>query len=115
MHTTGDIARDLVDRVALCRLQFRKTRFDDQRVERIAAALGAREIPHDRMGVAENGERCLESRRHGAVCNSMRNNHFNAVQVMPPLRCFKGAARKMIPLKWVGQLWQIFRHEYARS
>lgn len=90
MHLRRDVARDLVDRVALGRGQFGEARFDDQFVERIAAALCARQIAHNRMGIAENGERCLESGRHGTVCRSMRDNHLDAVQVMPHLRCFKG-------------------------
>ena len=94
MHLCGDVARDLVDRIALGRRQFGKARFDDQFVERIAAALGARKIAHDRMGIAENGECCLESGRHGPVCRSMRNSHLDAVQVMPRRRRFKGSCVK---------------------
>ncbi len=94
MHLCRDVARDLVDRVALGRRQFRKPRFHDQFVERIAAALGARQIAHNRMGIAENRERCLEFGGHRPVCRLMRNRRLNAVQVMPPSRCFKGCCVK---------------------
>ena len=94
MHLRGDVARDLVDRVALGGRQFGKTRFDNQFVERIAAALGARQIAHDRMGVAENSERCLKSGRHGLHCRLIRNNHLDVVQVRTTLSRFKGESVK---------------------